>query len=145
MTSGTSKKVTITRIFDAPIELVWRAITRGDLVKQWAPIFGEFKGEVGFETHFLGGPDDAHQYLHHCRVLEVVENKRLTYTWSYDKIEGDSLVIFELTAMGEKTRMDFTHEFVKPFPPDDPNLAIGNFEVGWTYMIGELQKLVELP
>lgn len=143
MTISNDKKVTITRVFDAPIDLVWKAITSGDLVKQWAPFFGNFKAEVGFETRFLLGPDEAHQYRHICRVTDVVEGKRLTYTWAYDKIEGDSRVTFELVADGEKTKLNFTHEIVKPFPEEDPNFELGSFEEGWTYILGELQKFVE--
>lgn len=143
MTATENKKLTIQREFDAPIDLVWRALTETDLLKQWAPFLGEFKAIVGYETRFLLGPDEAHQYLHICRVTDVVENERLTYTWSYEKIEGDSHVTFGLIPKGEKTDLVFTHEFVKPFPQDDPNFALGSFEQGWTYILGELQKFVE--
>lgn len=144
MSDNNDKKLILTRVFDAPVELVWKAITNGDLVKQWAPFFGNFTAEVGFETRFLLGPDEEHQYLHICRVTDVVEGKQLTYTWAYDKIEGDSRVTFELSADGEKTNLVFTHEIVKPFPQDDPNFAAESFKEGWTYILGELQKFVEV-
>lgn len=137
------KKLVITRVFDAPVELVWKAITDVDLLKQWSPFFTDFKAEVGFENQFLLGPDLEHQYLHICRVTEVIEWKRLTYTWSYDKEEGESYVTFELFAEGEKTTVVFTHEIVKPFPQNDPNFAFGSFEQGWTYTVDALQKFVE--
>lgn len=137
------KKLAITRVFDAPIELVWKAITDVDLLKQWSPFFTDFRAEIGFETQFILGPDPERQYLHICRVIDVVEGKKLTYSWAYDKEEGDSLVTFELSARGEKTEVLFTHEIVKPFPKDNPDFAIGSFEQGWTYTMDALRKFVE--
>ena len=143
MTYNKEKKLVITRVFDAPVELVWRAITDIDLLKQWAPFFADFRAEVGVENRFLLGTDPEHQYLHICRVTEVIKGRRLTYTWGYEGVVGDSLVTFELSAEGEKTRVVFTHEIVTPFGEDNPNFALGNFEQGWTFIVGALQKFVE--
>jgi uncharacterized protein YndB with AHSA1/START domain len=137
------KKLVITRTFDAPIDLVWQAITDMELLHQWAPFFSGFRPEVGFESRFLLGSDEDHQYLHNCCVTEVIENQRLTYTWAYDQVEGESYVTFELSPVGKKTNMTFTHEITKPFPPDDPNFAPASFLQGWTSIVGTLQKFVE--
>ena len=137
------KKLVITRVFDAPVELVWKAITDVDLLKQWAPFLGDFRTEVGTENRFFLGPDPEHQYLHICRITEVVEGRKLTYTWGYEGVVGDSFVTFELSAEGEKTRVRFTHEIVRPFDEDDPNFALGNFEEGWTLTLNALQECVE--
>ena len=137
------KKLVIKRVFDAPIDLVWKAISDVDLLKQWSPFFTDFRAEVGFQTQFTLGPDPEHLYLHICRVIDVVEGKKLTYTWAYDKEEGDSHVTFELSAQGEKTQLLFTFEIVKSFPQDNQDFAIESFEKGWTYTVNALQKFVE--
>lgn len=138
-----NNKLTIARTFNAPIALVWKALTELDLLKQWSPFFPDFKAEVGFESRFLLGPDKDHQYMHICRVTEVIEGKKLSYTWAYDGHPGASLVTFDLTAEGETTKIIFTHEISIPFPTDDPNFAFGSFLQGWTYTMDALQKFVE--
>jgi uncharacterized protein YndB with AHSA1/START domain len=61
----------IERIFDAPVEKVWQAITEKDQMKQWYFDIADFKATVGFEFHFEGGTDQ-HKYLHLCKITDVV-------------------------------------------------------------------------
>ena len=53
----------VERVFNAPIEKVWKAITKKEEMKQWYFDLAEFKAEVGFEFRFYGGPPEK-QYLH---------------------------------------------------------------------------------
>ncbi|HKO81029.1 MAG TPA: SRPBCC domain-containing protein, partial [Chitinophagaceae bacterium] len=71
----------IERTFDAPLAKVWEAITDNDKMKQWYFDLPGFKPEVGFEFEFTGGPDDGKQYLHLCKVTDVVVGKKITYSW----------------------------------------------------------------
>lgn len=129
----------IERIYDAPIERVWKAITDKDDMKQWYFDLPEFKPVVGFEFQFEGGPEDR-KYLHLCKITEVIKGKKLTYTWRYDGYEGNSFVSFELFAEGEKTRLKLTHEGLETFPLDNPDFAKSNFVAGWTEIVGSSLK-----
>ncbi len=40
-----------------------------------------FKPEVGREFTFKGGPDEALHYVHLCKIIEVIPNKKLTHSW----------------------------------------------------------------
>lgn len=133
---GTSFK--IERILNAKIKTVWQAITDKDQMKKWYFDLPDFKTEVGSEFRFFGGTPEK-QYLHICVVKEVVEFKKISYTWRYDGYEGDSLVTFELFAEGEKTKIILTHSGLETFPPIK-DLAKENFEMGWTELIGKLLK-----
>jgi len=137
------RKLVIGRVFDAPIELVWKALTDIELLKQWSPFFPEFEPVVGFVSRFWLGPDDDHQYLHVCEVTEVIERKKLTYTWAYDGQVGDSHVTFELSDDSDRTKVTFTHEIIEPFPDYDPNFALNSFIQGWTYTLDALQAYAE--
>lgn len=137
-----NNKLIIARTFDAPIELVWKALTDFELIKQWSPFFTNFKAKVGFENRFMLGPDPEHQYLHVCKVIEVVVNKKLAYTWAYDGQPGESRVTWELSNGGKATEIEFTHEIIKPFPDDDPSFAQSNFVQGWTHTVNALQDWV---
>ncbi len=132
----------VERTFDAPVELVWKALTDGEDIKQWSFDIPEFAPEVGFEFQFYGG-DESVKYLHRCKVTEAIPNKRLAYTWRYEGYAGDSLVTFELVAEGNKTRVRLTHEGLETFPKL-PAFARKNFMEGWTQIVGtSLKNFVE--
>ena len=128
----------IERELDAPVATVWSAITDQTAIKKWFFEFEEFKPEVGFEFQF-SGEDKGVTFLHHCKVTEVVPQKKLAYSWRYDGYEGDSLVTFELFPVGDKTRIKLTHTGLETFPKL-PSFAKENFAKGWTSLIGELLK-----
>ncbi len=132
----TEEPFVIERTLDASIEKVWDAITDKDQMKKWYFDLPEFKAEVGYEFQFKGGKDEAHPYLHLCKIIEVIPRKKLTYTWRYDGYEGNSFVVFELFAEANKTRLKLTHAGLETFPANNPDLAKGNFAEGWTHIIG---------
>ncbi|TDH20639.1 SRPBCC domain-containing protein [Segetibacter sp. 3557_3] len=124
----------IERTYQAPISKVWEAITNKAQMKQWYFDLAEFKPEVGFEFSFEGGPEDR-QYLHRCRVTEVIPGKKLAYTWRYEGYDGDSLVTWELFNEAGATRLRLTHAGLETFPAN-PDFAKTNFVQGWTDLIG---------
>jgi uncharacterized protein YndB with AHSA1/START domain len=131
---------TIERVFDAPVHVLWKALTDKNEMKAWYFDLKEFKAEPGFRFSFTGGKEDR-QYLHLCEVIDVIPNKKLSYTWKYDGYTGESKVIFELFPEGEKTRLKLTHEGLETFPAaDNPDLAKENFAQGWTGIIGNSLK-----
>ncbi|MES2780295.1 MAG: SRPBCC domain-containing protein [Bacteroidota bacterium] len=127
--------ITLERSFDAPVSLVWRALTEKDLMKLWYFDLPEFKAVVGFTFEFWGGPEDGVQYKHVCEVTEVIPNRKLTYSWRYDGYEGISFVSFDLTPENETTLLTLTHTGISSFPADIPDFAIHNFEGGWNQII----------
>lgn len=129
----------IERTFNASVEKVWKAITDRNGMKQQYFDLPEFKAEVGYEFQFYGGPPEK-QYLHLCKITEVVLKKKLTYSWRFDGYEGNSFVTFELFSEGNKTRVKLTHAGLETFAKENPDLAKKNFTEGWTDIIGRLLK-----
>ncbi|MEI9946056.1 MAG: SRPBCC domain-containing protein [Chitinophagaceae bacterium] len=66
----------------------------------------------------------------------MVPQKKLTYSWRYDKYEGNSFVTFELFDEGEKTRLKLTHAGLETFPQNTADFAKESFQKGWTELIG---------
>ena len=131
------------RTFDAPVQLVWQAITEKEQMKQWYFDLEEFKPEPGFEFRFSAGSEEK-QYLHVCQVKEVIPFRKISYSWVYDGYPGYSVVSFELFEEGNKTRVKLTHEGLESFPSDIPDFARKNFEDGWLHIIGtSLRDFVE--
>lgn len=125
----------IERTYKAPINTVWEAITDKDKMKEWYFTLQKFKPEVGFEFTFTGG-NEENQFLHLCRITEVVTGKKLSHTWKYDGYTGESFVTFELFDHGDETTLRLTHAGLETFPPIK-DFAKTNFEQGWTYIIGK--------
>jgi uncharacterized protein YndB with AHSA1/START domain len=132
-----SVPVVVERTFDAPVNVVWRAITDTDRMRAWSfANLESFQPEVGFQTQF-NVRKNGKDYLHIWEVTEVVPGRKIAFRWKFGGLPGDSLVTFELAAVGEKTRLTLTHEGLETFQPEShPELARGNFLKGWTQLIG---------
>lgn len=130
-----AEPVIVEKTYNAPIQKVWAALTDKNKMKQWYFDLEEFKPEVGFEFRFHGGTEE-NQYLHICKITEVIPQKKLTHSWRYDGYPGDSFVSFELFAEGDKTRLKLTHTGLDTFPPEQ-DFAISNFNMGWNHIIGK--------
>jgi uncharacterized protein YndB with AHSA1/START domain len=140
-----NEKIIIERTFNAPVDTVWNAITNKDQMKQWYfPQLDTFKPETGFQSQFNVRNGDK-DYLHIWKVTEVKPGKKIIYEWRFGGYPGNSVVTFELHAVGKKTKLKLTHEGIETFLPDqNPALAKKNFVEGWTSLIGSsLKKFVE--
>lgn len=140
-----NKKVIVERVFDADIELVWKAITEKEIMKQWYFELDDFKPEVGFQFRFPGQGHKGEQYIHICQITEVVPNKKIQYSWTYENIEGYSLVTFELFDIeNRQTKLVLTHSGLESFPQDNPDFASESFNKGWNHIINiSLKEFLE--
>ena len=129
----------IDRTLNAPVERVWRAITEKEQMKTWYFDLADFQAVEGFSFEFYGGAEDR-QYLHLCKVTEVIDRKKLSYSWTYEGYPGYSVVSFELFPEGDSTRLRLTHAGLETFPSDNKDFAKSNFEAGWTEIIGTSLK-----
>lgn len=122
-------------LLNASASKIWKAITDKNEMKQWYFDLAEFKAEVGFEFQFLGG-DEKKQWLHLCKITEVIVEQKLTHSWKYDGYDGISYVTFELFPEDNKTRLKLTHSGLESFPIDEvPEFKRENFEAGWESII----------
>ncbi len=132
----TNEPFVIERVYNAPVERVWKAITDKNDMKQWYFDLSDFRPEVGFEFTFEGRNEER-CYVHLCKITEVVPAKKLTYSWKYEGYEGNSFVTFELYPEGTGTRLKLTHAGLETFPAI-ADFAKQNFVFGWTSLIGEM-------
>lgn len=131
--------VVVEHTYNASADKVWKAITDAGQMKQWYLDVPGFKAEVGYKFQFSGG-DENKQLLHFCEVKEVVEEKKLSYTWRFDGYPGDSLVTWELFPEGDKTRLVLTHSGIESFRGDlHPEMKTENF-MGWTHVLNKMLK-----
>lgn len=125
-------------IFNAPVSKVWEALTNPDEMRKWYFDVKNFKAEPGTEFSFTAG-DENINYLHLCKVLEVIPEQKLRHTWTYENKSGLSVLTFELFNEGQnKTGVILTHEGLERFPQDDKNFRRESFDAGWTEIMGKL-------
>ena len=138
-----TQPLTVERKLNASAEKIWLALTDNSQMKQWYFDLESFEPEVGFEFEFYGSKDDA-RYLQLCRVTEAIPDKKLSYTWKYKDLPGNSEVSFELFPEGGATRVKITHTGLDSFPKDNPDFAVTSFTGGWTHILGiNLKDFVE--
>jgi len=127
-------------MINAPVEKVWKAITDKEDMQQWYFSLAEFRPEVGFQFTFTGGDENV-QFVHICRITEVVPMKKLSYTWQYEVLPGAvSVVTFELFEEEGGTRVRLTHTGTEQFKTDNPMFARESFTAGWNEIIGSNLK-----
>ena len=134
-TPSDEQPIVVERILNAPVAVVWNALTNREAMKEWYFDLAAFTPEVGFEFQFSGGTKEK-QYLHLCKITELIPEKKISYTWRYQGYEGNSLVSFELFAIAGKTKIILTHRGLHSFPADNKDFAKTNFMAGWNHIIG---------
>jgi uncharacterized protein YndB with AHSA1/START domain len=145
------RTMTLTRIFDAPRELVWRAWTDPKHLAQW---FGpkQFTSSVPQLDVRIGGAlrivmrgPDGNDYPMKGTFLEVVPSERLVFSnIAVDKdgnhlLEGETTVT--LSEQGGETKLTL-RTYAKGLVPIAPQMLAG-MEAGWSQSFEKLQELVE--
>lgn len=144
----TERALTITRVFDAPRELVWNAWTQAEHAKHWwgprhhPSTHVEIDARVGGTWRIRLTHAETGRELWHGGVFrEVVKPERLVFTFKWDE-EGErgeeNLVTITFAEEGgkegRKTRMTFKQS---PFLSTDE--CEGHTE-GWTSSFGRLDE-----
>ncbi len=116
-TKANDRVLTITRTFDAPVELVWKCWTEKKHLDQWsAPKDftiprSEADFRVGGKYHLvMRDRRDGNELGLGGEYREIVPNKKLvmTHLWDGDEDGVESIVTVTFEAVGNKTRMTFT-------------------------------------
>ncbi|MEO0470759.1 MAG: SRPBCC domain-containing protein [Bacteroidota bacterium] len=101
------KSIELSITYDYPIADVWAAMTTAEAMSEWL-MPCDFQPKLGHQFQFRTKPAPGFDGIINCEVLEIDEPHRLTFSWSGGSLEN-TRVSFELTAKGDKTRLDFVH------------------------------------
>ncbi len=137
---ATAEPIVVEQIFNAPISVVWKAITDPDQMRRWFfETMTNFEPAVGFQTQFNVRVEDQ-DYPHQWKVTDVVPEKRIVYDWRYGGYPGDSSVTWELSETPHGTKLTLTHKGIETFPQDDPMFSRESGQAGWGYFLHESLK-----
>ena len=118
-TTPSDREITLTRLFDAPRQLVFEAMTKPEHVRRWwgalderySVIVCEIDLRPGGAWRYVGrGPKGEFAFRGVYR--EIAAPGRLVYTEIYEPFpDGESVVTQVLTEEGGKTRLALTAEY----------------------------------
>lgn len=122
--------IEVNLVLNSPIETIWDAITRPEIMEKWYfKVHGfELKHRCEFYFYEPGGAN----FKHVCKILEVEPLRRLRHTWTYPEIsKGVSVVSWDLFKEGVYTCIRLRHQGVENFQDGSDALSAESFQAGW--------------
>jgi uncharacterized protein YndB with AHSA1/START domain len=114
VTTPTDREVVLTRVFDAPRNMVWEAFTKPELLKRWfgprgwSLVVCEVDLRVGGGFRFvMRGPDGKDMGMRGV-YREIVPPERSVHMESFDDYPGESQVTAVFVEQGGKTTLTAT-------------------------------------
>ena len=142
--------VTLTRVYDAPRDLVWRAWTDPKHMAQWFGPRGftssvpELDVRIGGNLRIIMHGPDGNDYPMKGVFREVVPPERLVFSNIAVDNDGNHLLEGETTAIleaqGVKTKLTL-RTYAKGLVPMAPQMLAG-MEAGWSQSLDKLEELV---
>lgn len=119
VTTPSEREITMTRVFDAPRELVWEAWTNPKHIPNWMlgpegwtlPVC-ETDFRVGGTWHFVWRKDDGEEMEMHGIYKEIAAPEKLVSTENWGGDWPESLQTLTLTEANGKTTLTHTILFV---------------------------------
>src|ERR1700722_18339634 len=134
MTTET-RTLVIEKEFLYPPAKIWRALTEGELIKQWL-MDNDFQPVVGHQFQFRATPVPHWNGIIDSQVLIVEPGKKLSYTWGSLGLESTVVWTLVPTAGGTLVRMEQSG-----FRPDQ-GAAYKGANYGWQKFIAGLERVV---
>ena len=135
MTNSPTRSLVIERELPYPPEKIWRALTEGELIRQWL-LDNDFQPAVGRRFKFHAPPMPNWNGIIECQVLQIDPNKSLSYSWSSMGLE--TVVVWTLAATKGGTLLRMEQSGFGP--GQDANYKGANY--GWQKFIAALERVV---
>ena len=121
-----------------PPEKVWRALTDPVLLAEWLLPVLDLQLEPGAAFKFKAPAFPDWDGTVNCRMLEIEEHRKLSYTWVVGEMEIDTVVTFTLAPTASGTRLSLRQSGFKP----ENKSAFGGQRYGWKMMGDKLAELL---
>jgi uncharacterized protein YndB with AHSA1/START domain len=131
-----------TIVIDASPQTVFRALTDAKEIAKWFANQGAvLEARVGGALEFKFLRPDGEKHSFHGKVLEIVQDKKLSYSWNSasDLNQGMGTITYALEPVdGGKTRLTLVHTGISESKKDVE--AGFSYESGWTFFLGQLAE-----
>ena len=124
--------------------VVWEYLTNSELMELWL-MKSDFKPVPGHEFQFKTNPIPKFDFDGniYCKVLEIIPNKKLVYSWKGGPQPGeitmDSIVEWTLTEKNNGTELELKHNDIKAF---DVLPIFAAMNEGWFKNIRKIYELI---
>ena len=135
MNDPATRSVVIEREMPHPPEKIWRALTQGDLIKEWL-LDNDFQPAVGHKFSFRVQGVANWDGRIESEVLVIEPHRQLSYTWNALGLE--SVVAWTLTPTKAGTLVRMEQSGFRP----DQQQAYQGAKYGWQKFIGNLDRVV---
>jgi len=120
--TSTTQEIVVDEVLPHAPEAIWKTLTTGDLIGRWLMTPSGFEPVKGNRFTFQTTPAGEWDGTIHCRIVELVTNERLAYTWrgGHEGNAGygsplDTVVTWTLSRVAGGTRLRLVHSgFVTP-------------------------------
>lgn len=121
-TAADIRDIVVEDVFPHAPETIWKTLTTGALIGRWLMVPTGFEPVEGTHFTFQTRPAGAWDGVIRCRVLEVIPNQRLAYSWKGGHADNvgygsllDTVVTWTLSGTAGGTRLRLVHAgFVVP-------------------------------
>jgi uncharacterized protein YndB with AHSA1/START domain len=144
-TTGSDIVISLTRVYAAPRERVFKAWTDTEDLKRWWGVDAGWTTPIAEVDLRPGGsyrlgmkpPDKDEVYVVAGRFLEIEQPSRLVYTWAWEAQPGpETLVTVHFHDRGGSTEVALTHERFADAASRDQHAQ------GWTGCLNRLTAVV---
>lgn len=111
-------EIRLTRVFDAPRDLVFEAMTKAEHVREWygrrsdATPLCEIDARPGGKWRIVNRGPDGEEFAFRGEIREIVPPERVVQTWEFEGFPGHiSVETLELTEVDGKTLVTATSRF----------------------------------
>ncbi|MGJ4953838.1 SRPBCC family protein [Bradyrhizobium sp. HKCCYLS20291] len=140
-----TQDIVVEEIFPHAAEVIWKALTNGELIGRWLMAPKGFAAVAGTRFTFQTTPAGEWDGTIHCEVLEVVLNERLAYAWKGGHADNvgygaplETVVTFSLSRTDKGTRLRLVHSgFVLPAN----ETAYRKMGEGWKTVVKKLDQI----
>jgi uncharacterized protein YndB with AHSA1/START domain len=125
-------------------EVIWKTLTTTELIGRWL-MPNNFEPVIGKQFTFQSKPMGDWDGVVLCKVLEVIPNERLVYSWKGGSDSNgaygsrlDSIVTWTLTSVENGTRLRLVHSgFLSP----QNDFAFDVMSGGWAKVVESIQRV----
>ncbi|HVW77914.1 MAG TPA: SRPBCC domain-containing protein [Alloacidobacterium sp.] len=134
----TPNTLVIERVFQHPLQKLWRALTESPLLAQWM-MNNDFEPVVGRKFQFRADPMPNWNGIVDCEVLIVEPLQRLSYNWGVGDGELHWVVNWTLRPVEGGTHVRMEQSGFLP----DQQTAYQGAKYGWQKFFHGLEQLLD--
>lgn len=143
------QQIVVDEVFPHAPEVIWRALTTGEIMARWLMVPKGFEPVVGNRFSYQTKPAGAWDGTIECEVLEVIEHRRFSHAWRGGDASNqgygsklDTVVTWTLEPVAEGTRVRLVHS---GFELPKNEVAFRNMGDGWKVVVPRLEAIIREP